>query len=228
MRVLTQIFCPSAPRRLLLVACLVALTGPAHAAVTVTVSQQGADVVMTGSGSLDTTDWGGIITTAEGLSGIAAYGVIGLGMSGPVLAFQFGPVDLISPTNLGGLGATFFPGDTDSGDFFTIASDNGGVLAVPVGYVSGAPLSGTASFEDTTLAALGVSPGTYAWTWGSGPSADAFNVQILGPPKPAPSMNALGMIILSSLLGLVVWRTAHSKSRAQSATNRIDDVLARS
>jgi hypothetical protein len=68
MRVFPRIFYPSPLRRLLLAACLAALTGPAQAAVTVPVLEEGADVVMTGSGSLDTTDWNGFIDTALGTS----------------------------------------------------------------------------------------------------------------------------------------------------------------
>ncbi len=51
MRASPQIFRSTTLRRLLLPGCLAALTGPAQAAVTVTVLEQGADVVMTRSGS---------------------------------------------------------------------------------------------------------------------------------------------------------------------------------
>ena len=41
-------------------------------------------------------------------------------------------------------------------------------------------------FAGQTFASIGLSPGTYAWTWGSGIDADSFTVEI-GPAVPEPA-----------------------------------------
>jgi hypothetical protein len=50
--------------------------------------------------------------------------------------------------------------------------------------VSGAPLSGTATWAGATLSSLGLTLGTYNYTWGSGPTADTLTVNIGTVPEP--------------------------------------------
>jgi hypothetical protein len=45
-------------------------------------------------------------------------------------------------------------------------------LIVPHGYVSGRPLFARATWDDTTIEELGMAPGVYTWTWGSGKNED--------------------------------------------------------
>ena len=70
--------------------------------------------------------------------------------------------------------ATLGPGLNDvlgtmgSGDLFGIDASGhigaGPVVVVPAGYVSGASLSGSATF-DATFASLGLTPGIYTYVW---------------------------------------------------------------
>ena len=48
---------------------------------------------------------------------------------------------------------------------------------VPTGYVSGNALSDTATWSGRTFATLGVAPGTYVWTWGTGANQN-FTLQV--------------------------------------------------
>ena len=98
-----------------------------------------------------------------------------------------------------------------SGGLPTIASTSTGdalgivgfleILSVPHDYVSRTPLSGAATWDDTTLAALGVTPGTYTWTWGSGANADLLTLVVA--PEPAP---ALLLTLGVAGLALLKWR----------------------
>jgi hypothetical protein len=65
---------------------------------------------------------------------------------------------LIGPASFGSGGET--PASTDTGDFVGIDGSLGH-LHVPAGYISGTPLSDSATFDDQTLSSLGVTPGTY-------------------------------------------------------------------
>lgn len=61
----------------------------------------------------------------------------------------------------------------------------GFTLFVPVGYVTGHALSDTSTYDSATFASLGVTPGTYEWTWGTGAQPDSFTLQIGAVPEPA-------------------------------------------
>ena len=74
---------------------------------------------------------------------------------------------------------------------------------MPQGYVSGASLSSTSTYNGATLLSLGVTPGTYTWTWGTGVDADSFTLQIgpagvpdAGSTLPLPGFASLGLVAL--------------------------------
>jgi hypothetical protein len=53
-----------------------------------------------------------------------------------------------------------------------------GQLIVPFDYVSGDPLSASSTYVGATIASLGMTPGEYVWTWGSGDTADSFTLNV--------------------------------------------------
>ena len=78
-----------------------------------------------------------------------------------------------------------------------------GQLILQRGYTSGTFLSDTDTFNGS-FATIGLTPGTYVWTWGSGADADSFTLQI-GPattPVPEPGSLVLFMSALAGLFGL--------------------------
>jgi len=61
-------------------------------------------------------------------------------------------------------------GNSATGDQFGVGGSaygvsTGPIIFVPLGYMSNTPLSGTATFLNTTLSDLGLLPGTYKYTW---------------------------------------------------------------
>jgi hypothetical protein len=100
------------------------------------------------------------------------------------------------PTSFGT--GNFTPVSSESGQFagiidgITIGSLSGAVL-VPDGYTSGSTLTSSATWDSTTISGLGLTPGTYIYTWGSvaNGTADSLVVEI-SSPEPS-SLILLGM-----------------------------------
>jgi PEP-CTERM motif len=64
-------------------------------------------------------------------------------------------------------------------------------------------LSDTATYDDQSFVTLGLTPGVYLYTFGSGANADTFTVDVAAPiPEPA-SLTLLGTVVG---LGLVARR----------------------
>jgi hypothetical protein len=169
-------------------------------AYTVTLEQVGSNVVANGSGAINLTGLTKASTPFGGPSAIAAnLGFILMGApSGGISDGYFG---FTGPMSFGS-GDVFFP-NTGSGDLVGI---NGflGFLFVPVGYVSGAALSDSMTYNNATFASLGVTPGTYVWTWGTGLPNQNFTLIIgaAGVPDGGSTVSLLGF----ASLGLVALR----------------------
>ena len=182
----------SSPSRLalLLIALVFACLGirqSAQAGYTVTLQEVGSDVVANGSGAINLT---GLTFSRSGSANPGLRPHV-LGLLGPAVILT-GPtsssVDSYSgasgPTSFGGF-PFLIPASSGSGDMVGIAVDYWGDvhIIVPTGYVSGSALSDRATYSDTTVASLGVTPGTYVWTWGTGANQN-FTLQIPVPPPP--------------------------------------------
>ena len=101
--------------------------------------------------------------------------------------------DAIGPSSFGSGGLT--DADSGSGAIVGLGAFKTAV-AVPVGYVSGMPLgTSTDTWDNATFSSLGISPGIYVYTWGSGPTADSFTVDVV----PEPSTWAMLLIGFASL-----------------------------
>jgi hypothetical protein len=157
------------------------ITQSAKANFIATMNQVGTDVVVTGSGTIDLT---GLSFFANGSAPAAMI----IPIQG-LLYLNDGPVDVyanISGPFSFGMGGTT-RASSSSGDAVGLDGLGSNRLFVPSGYLSGNPLSDTSTYSNATLASVGVTPGTYIWTWGTGIHADSFTLQIV----PEPSTSAL-------------------------------------
>jgi hypothetical protein len=160
-------------------------------AYTVTLRQMGANVVANGGGAIDLM---GLIfqeSTFGTITGIRANtGSIG---TGPLAQLNFDVyTGFTGPTSFGS-GVSFFP-NTGSGDFVGIFGLAGQIF-VPQGYFSGAALSDSMTFDNATFASLGVTPGTYVWTWGDGANQNIM-LQIEAVPDSGSTVSLLGCALL--------------------------------
>jgi hypothetical protein len=168
-------------------------------AYTVTLEQVGSNVVANGSGAFNLT---GLTQIGHGCCGsnviAAAIGFIAMA-GGPDFLDDY--IGHTGPASFGSGGE--FPASFGSGDLILLDA-RFGTLEVPRGYVSGTALSSSATWNGATLASLGVTPGTYVWTWGTGLPNQNFTLIIggAGVPDGGTTVSLLGC----ALLGLAALR----------------------
>jgi hypothetical protein len=172
---------------------------PAQAAYTVTLTQVGSNVVASGSGTINLT---GLDLEASGvtvpvtISPEAGQIITGLTPTGSVDEYT----NFSGPDSFGSGGGTSANGGT--GNLVGIDGEDE-TLYVPAGYTTDSTtisLSDTATYDDTTLAMLGVTPGTYVWTWGAVSDDDTFTLTTAVAAVPEPS----SVLLLAPLLGFVI------------------------
>ena len=171
---------------------------------TITMEQMGSNVVANGSGAINLTGLTPAGGAALGGGGIeASAGQIITGSPGSATAYT----GLNGPTSFGSGG--LFNASTSSGDLFgRFPTQFGGPLLVPFLYTSGDPLTNSMTFDNATFASLGVTPGTYTWTWGTGLPNQNFTLIIgrAGVPDGGSTVSLLGC----GLLGLAALRRKFS------------------
>ena len=173
------------------------------------ITQSGADVVGTGSGTLDTTGLSTFGPNSVSGGGLyvtnSASSYLGLGEPYPIdetLDFIPGGSPFAGSDPIFGSFDTVVVATSGSGDAVVILPGLG-QLQVPNDYVSGASLSDTSTWDNTTIAGLGLIPGTYTYDWGIGVSKDSFTVIIDAPQTGTPEPGSVWLLGLGGIaLGL--------------------------
>jgi len=154
--------------------------------VNMTLLEVGGDVVLSGAGTMNLTSLNFLQNTFASANLVPVGSQFGCGSAGPGpfnSAFYTGST-FTSPTNFGTGGQTVGNSGTDG--FFGVGFLGSKGLFVPTGYTSGSFISGTTTFNSTTLSTLGATPGTYTWSWGSGANASSI-ILTVGTPSPTPT-----------------------------------------
>ena len=163
--------------------------------------QQGTNVVATGSGAIE-------------LTGLTSNGVYGSGgglWASDAFVLTGAPVSLngytgfTGPTSFGSGGLSGFTTGTGSSvGIFGSASYYGfPVIWVPQGYVSDMALTSGAIWDSASFASLGVTPGTYTWTWGTGADQSFTMEAVKAVPEPAVfGMFGLGVLLIGGFTTL--------------------------
>src|SRR5262249_8749074 len=155
----------------------------ARAGLTFTLQEVGPDVVMTGSGTVNTAGFNNLSTWIAAANLIPQSAQFIVGGPGVQSGTSYSPIS--GPSTIGtslGVDAT-----SGTGDGFGLGGQ-AELLFLPDNYVSGSQLSGTATYAGQTLVSLGVTPEkTYTWTWGSGANADSAVLQVGPTAVPGPS-----------------------------------------
>ena len=179
------------------VAAVAVFSGLSHAAISITFDQVGGDVVATYSGSVDldsmdsTSDLG--VVESRGYDGDAAYFRNNAAATVTVGFTNF----IASPSFVNASGGAPQTTLTFSGDDFGLVSTGTfEQVFLPNGYVSGTTISGSLTFESTTIATLGLNPGTHVWQWtGTAPSSPVESATITVIPEPSAfGLAALGLV----------------------------------
>lgn len=178
------------------------------AGVMININPSGSDVLATWSGTLNTA---GLSNT--GTSSITGYVNPASGwfaLTGISSNYQ-----ALSPVNFA---SVTVPGNFGSGTLTNVSSGSGVIgfvpnsikyIFVPVGYTSGSSLTGSATWNSTTLAGLGLSTGTFVWSWSNfRPSAftptDISSGSISGGdlnPAVLPPGDSITMVVSNTDIG---------------------------
>lgn len=187
-------------------ACLAAASWPAvdaQAAVTINFTESGSDVVASFSGSLNLSGLSpsspsfGDFPYVAGGSAELAIGPLFVGDT----QYFTGPI--IGPASIGTINDSI-PADAGSGTMLGFA---GPFLFLSPGVNSGDMISGSSTWISSSLASLGLTPGSYVYSW----STDSVTLNI-GSVTAVPEPSSFALAGLA--LGLVALRQASRRRKA--------------
>jgi hypothetical protein len=185
---------------------LFGFSDPAEAQVVLTMTQTPTGVVMSGGGSLSLS----ALTFFDTISGpfpqvIPDGPAVVVGPGQPIDVYNASLALVTGPTNFGPGGFGAIPATSATGNEFGFNFVPGDRfrVGVPTGYTAGAPLSGSNLWSGATFASLGVTPGTYVWSWSSGGPGGPSSITLAIVPEPGPFVGA-GVVTLIGLAG--TWR----------------------
>jgi hypothetical protein len=180
-------------------------TSATHAAVVINLVETAGNVVATTSGAFDLS---GLTFIANGTvpAFISPYSAGFLSNSGPYEVYS----GVTGPTNFGDGPQRLTTGIGDSFGFV----GNGGLVAVPNGYLSNTPLAATTTFAGQTFSSLGATPGTYLFST----PADSITFNIGSAISAAPEPGTWAMMLMGfGIVGAAMRRRSKVRTNVSFA-----------
>jgi len=157
-----------------------------HAELLIDIQQAGGNVVITGSGSVNTTGLinqfpspnpgsmysGGALYVGSPTANVRDFWSGAIRTPGQGNWGQFTNVEIIATSGSNGLNGSF--------GFMNCSWLGSTCIVLPTAYISGSTLNASSTYAGTTLSLLNLRNGTYNFTWGSGANTDSLTLQI-GP-----------------------------------------------
>lgn len=189
-------------------ACLaLATASPARAAFIATITEVGADVVLSGSGTINLAGLSKVLgghSVRPGALGPNA-GILLMGAPGAE-SIDAAYTGFTAPAAFGTTSGPFFP-TSGSGTKFGFGPDSGPIRFELDEGLSNVLISSTSTFAGQTLDSLGLTLGTYVWSWGAGPTADTFTLNITDTPPSSSTPEPASLALLAAgLAGLTLQR----------------------
>ncbi len=154
------------PLSLLILTALTAVSPAAKAAIVLTMQESGSDVLLTSAGTLGPVDQSFVNIIADQLDAAmtpaAASLTVGTGLNLPDNAIRY--LNVLSGPLSFGPGITSNPTTTTGPIFGFVGVANELAVDGFLAFGNQDITAGTSTWSATTLAALGVTPGTYTWT----------------------------------------------------------------
>jgi hypothetical protein len=142
---------------------------------TVNITQQGNDVVWSGFGSVNLSALS-FVSSGTIQAGFAANQAIwAIGPSASIDQYNGTSSTYPSSFGSGGTGVSTTTGST----FGVLPGGSGRLLYLPSGYISNSYISGTATYNNTTISTMGLTAGTYTWTWTTGGISTSLVMNII-------------------------------------------------
>ena len=214
-------------------------TSAATPSFAVSMVESGSDVVLSYSGILDLTGLNYIQDLNAGGGGVGpSSGSFGIGPTGMINVSLYTGATFSYPASFGsggGGGSTPYGSGNYFGVFAGLLPTN--TLVVPTGYTSGDYIQGTTTLSGSSFTSLGMSAGTYNYSWGAG-AGQSFVLTIGGTPvtptptatsvtpTPTPTSGASGNfnVTISQVGSDVVWNGSGSFNLAALTSNGTSNI----
>lgn len=210
---------PAMKLKLSLYAAVISLALIQHSqgALIINIVESGSDVVATLSGSIN--DLTGTTVTSTQPDSFSSFirpnsGVIGFSPNSSSVNYNiyngfsavpaaYGTSNILAASSLTG------------SDRFYIRNNPLSPMFLPTSYILGTPMSATATYSGQSFASLGLTAGTYVWSW-TGDSV-TLNVGAAPSPVPEPGQVAASLLVLAGIGGFV-WLKRRNANKSALAT----------